>query len=364
MMTRQLSAWVAAVAFVSACTSEEAKPAKKPMQLQGEAPKAAATGDIDPSRLTAFQPLPEVIENPKNPITPEKVALGRQLYFDKRLSKNHDVACNSCHDLKTFGVDNKRTSEGHRHQLGERNSPTVYNAAGHFAQFWDGRAADVEQQATMPITNPVEMACPDEKYVVKIVGSIPEYVAQLKKIFPDEKDPVTLVNVGKAIGAFERGLVTPSRWDKLLKGDKAALTADEKAGFNAFVDAGCITCHSGVYVGGQTYQKLGLLKPWPSQTDPGRMKETKNEADRMMFKVPGLRNVEKTGPYFHDGSVDSLEEATKLMATHQLGKELTDAQVKSIVTWMKTLTGEVPESYIAMPTLPASSKTTPKPDKN
>src|SRR5262249_20089237 len=160
-----------------------------------------------------------------------------------------------------------------------------------FVQFWDGRAKDVEEQATKPILNPDEMAMPNEAAVVKVLSSMPEYVAGFKKAFPQDKDPITLANVGKAIGAFERKLVTPSRWDKYLKGDKAALTAEEKAGFNKFFDTGCIACHTGSGVGGTMYQKLGLVKPWPDQKDLGRAKETKQEADKMMFKTPGLRNV-------------------------------------------------------------------------
>jgi cytochrome c peroxidase len=237
-MTNRTLLGVSLVFAFSACQAD-GKDAKKPkpMQLQGEKPKAAAT-EIDEAKLAAFQPLPDVMTSPKHPITPEKVEVGRKLFFDKRLSKNQDVSCNSCHDLNTFGVDNKRTSEGHKKQLGERNSPTVYNAAGHFVQFWDGRAADVEEQAQKPITNPVEMACADEKYVKRVVASIPAYVADLKKAFPEDKDPTTVVHVGKAIGAFERGLVTPARWDRFLKGDKSALTAEEKAGFNKFMEVG------------------------------------------------------------------------------------------------------------------------------
>jgi len=355
---------VALLSFVlGACQSEQKKLEPKPMQLQGEAP-TAASNDIDEVKLAAFQPLPEAMESAKNPLTPEKIAVGRQLFFEKRLSKSQEFSCNSCHDLLTYGVDNKKTSEGHKKQFGARNSPTVYNAAGHFVQFWDGRSPDVEDQAQKPLTNPLEMACPDKEFVKRVVVSIPGYVEALSKAFPNEKGAKTIEHVGKVIGAFERKLVTPSRWDKFLKGDKSALTAEEKAGFNAFVDTGCIACHSGTYVGGQSFQKLGAVKPWPSQSDTGRMMETKNEADRMIFKVPSLRNVEKTSPYFHDGSVDSLDQAVKLMATHQLGKELNDDQTKSIVTWLKTLTGELPMEYIAMPTLPPSGKNTPKADLN
>ncbi|APR82491.1 Cytochrome c551 peroxidase [Minicystis rosea] len=251
---------------------------------------------------------------------------------------------------------------GHKGQLGARNSPTVYNAAGHFVQFWDGRAATVEEQAKGPLTNPVEMAMLSDKHVLEVLKSIPQYVDAFKKAFPDDKDPITYDNVGKAIGAFERKLVTPSRWDKFLKGDKSALTSDEKAGFNAFLDAGCAACHTGPYLGGAVYQKAGLLKPWPNQKDQGRFDVTKNEIDKMMFKVPTLRNVAKTAPYFHDGQTKTLEEAVKMMASYQSGKELKDSEVKSIVAFLDTLTGDVPKDYIKQPELPKSTAKTPKAD--
>ncbi|MCK6572270.1 cytochrome-c peroxidase [Myxococcota bacterium] len=324
------------------------------------APPTQAAPAIDPKRLELFAPLPEVVENPENPLTPEKIDLGRQLYFDKRLSAGGDVSCNSCHGLNTYGVDGKPFSEGHKKQLGGRNSPSVYHAAGHVAQFWDGRAKDVEEQAMGPVTNPVEMAMKDGKAVEKVLKGIPGYVEAFKKAFPDAKEPVTFENMGRAIAAFERKLMTPSKWDKFLKGDKAALNADEINGFNTFVETGCVTCHSGAYVGGSMYNKLGLVKPWPAPADPkvkpdeGRFAVTKNEADKGFFKVPSLRNIAKTGPYFHDGSVASLDEAVKMMASHQLGRDLTPEQSKSILAFLDTLTGELPGEYIAEPTLPDS----------
>lgn len=318
--------------------------------------------EIDPARLAAFGALPTVMENAKDPVTDAKVNLGRILFFDTRLSKNQELSCNSCHNLETFGVDNKKTSTGHKGQLGGRNSPSCYNAAGHFVQFWDGRAPDVEAQAMGPVTNPVEMAMKDEAAVAKVLKSIPDYAPLFKAAFPGEKDPLTLAGAARAIGAFERKLVTPSKWDAYLAGDKTVLSAEEKKGFNTFVETGCTTCHNGVFVGGGMYMKAGLVKPWPNQADNGRFDVTKNEADRMMFKVPSLRNIEKTAPYFHDGATASLEEAVKMMARHQLGKELQDAETGSIVTWLKTLTGTIPAAYITKPVLPASGPKTPKPD--
>lgn len=310
------------------------------------APVTSST--IDPVRLALFKPLPASVPNPKIPESPEKIDLGRHLYFETRMSLDNTLSCNSCHDLDKFGVDNEPTSPGVKHVRGDRNSPTVYNAAGHFTQFWDGREPDVEAQAKGPITNPKEMAMPDPNAVVKRLKGIKGYVDAFKKAYPGEKDPINYDNVGNLIGMFERKLMTPSRWDKFLNGDQSALTSAEKQGFNKFSEVGCTACHMGAYVGGSMFQKLGLVKPYESK-DQGRFDLTKQEADRMMFKVPSLRNVEKTAPYFHDGSIATLEQAVKLMGTHQLGRELSDADVASITTWLKSLTGEVPKDYIQKP---------------
>lgn len=363
MKTTYGLALVALVIVAAACSRKEEPATPQQKGAAAEATKQVLKAvTIDAARLAAFQPLPDVMPSEKNPLSDEKIALGRMLYFDQRLSKNHDLSCNSCHGLDTYGVDNKRFSEGHKGQLGGRNSPTVYNAALHVAQFWDGRAADVEEQAKGPILNPVEMAMPDEQRVVDTVKSIPQYVELFAKAFPDAADPVTYDNIANAIGAFERKLVTPSRWDEFLKGDEAALTDAEKEGFNAFADAGCMACHTGANLGGHLYQKAGLIKPWPNQADLGRHDVTKADADKYFFKVPSLRNVAKTGPYFHDGSEETLEGAVRAMAEYQLGKELAEDQVKSIVTFLSALTGELPTEYIQKPELPPSTDATPKPD--
>jgi len=328
--------------------------------LTGCGPKAVA---VNPTQLKVFKALPDVANSSKNPITDAKVNLGRILYYDSRLSKNQDVSCNSCHDLAKYGVDGQPVSDGDKGQKGTRNAPTVYNAAGHFVQFWDGRAADVEQQAKGPVLNPVEMAMASDKAVVALLKSMPDYVSDFKAAFPGEKDPVTFENMARAIGAFERKLVTPSRWDKFLNGDQAALTDAEKAGFNKFMDVGCQACHSGTYLGGQVYQKLGAAKPYPDTSDAGREAITKQESDRMVFKVPSLRNIDKTAPYFHTGKVTTLEAAVKGMGEYQLGKELKDDEIGSIVTFLKTLTGTIPADYIKPPDLPKSTAKTPKPSK-
>lgn len=326
------------------------------------APAPAPSVSVPAASQALFAALPAEYPNAANGLSEEKIALGRMLYYETRLSKNHDVSCNSCHDLANYGVDNKPTSPGHKGQLGGRNSPTVYNAGGHVAQFWDGRAADLEAQAKGPVMNPVEMAMPSEARVVETLRSMPEYVSAFQKAFPDQAEPVSFDNMANAIGAFERKLVTPSRFDKFLAGDAAALTDAEKAGLNTFVSTGCIACHMGQGIGGQGYFKLGQVKAWPNESDLGRFEVTKNEADKMMFRAPSLRNVEKTAPYFHDGSIATLEEAVSKMGEHQLGKTLSAGEVTSIVTFLKSLTGELPLAYIQKPTLPASTAKTPAAD--
>ena len=322
----------------------------------------AVTEPVRDPRLALFAPLPTVMESKSNPVTLAKVNLGRKLYYDPRLSKNHDVSCNTCHLLDKFGVDGLMTSVGHLEQVGGRNAPTVYNAAGHIAQFWDGRAADVEDQAKGPPLNPIEMAMVNEAAVEATLNSIPGYVSLFAAAFPDDEEPISYDNMAKAIGAFERGLVTPSGFDDYLAGDDSALNELEIAGLTAFLDAGCGTCHAGPYVGGAIYQKLGLVKPWERDADQGRFDVTGVEADRQLFKVPSLRNIAQTSPYFHDGSVASLNEAVRLMADHQLGIPVTNEQVISIIAFLNALTGNIDPAYIAMPELPESSQSTPLAD--
>lgn len=326
--------------------------------------RGAGDTEVNKAFLGMFAPLPQVAESKDNPVTPAKVELGRKLYFDTRFSKSQTISCNSCHGLSTFGVDNEATSEGFKKQRGGRNAPTVLNAALHLAQFWDGRAPTVEEQAKGPVLNPIEMAMPDADHVLTVINSIDGYKELFAKAFPEDKNPVTYDNFGKAIGAFERQLLTPGRWDEYLRGNGGSLTAAEKEGFNKFVSTGCVTCHNGVAVGGAMYQKLGLVKPWPGLKDEGRSAITKNEAEKGFFKVPSLRNIEKTGPYLHDGSVKELPEMVRKMAEHQLGKSLSDAEVESIVVFLKSLTGKLPDALAAQPTLPPSGPKTPKPSES
>jgi cytochrome c peroxidase len=308
--------------------------------------------EIDPDLVKNFQPAPAVMENPKNPVTEEKVKLGRVLYFDPRLSAGGDVSCNTCHPLDRYGVDQQPVSTGHKGQKGTRNAPTTYHAAAQVVQFWDGRAADVEEQAKGPVLNPVEMAMADAAAVEAVLRGKPEYVALFRAAFPQEKQPVTFDNAALAIAAFERKLVTRSRWDRYLEGDRGALSNEEKAGFIAFHRAGCVACHTGAQLGGKFYIKMGMARPWSNEKDLGRFGVTKQEHHKMVFKVPVLRNVEKTGPYLHDGSVAELEEAVRLMGELQIEKPLTDSEVRRIVAWLKCLTGELPGDYIAPPKLP------------
>jgi cytochrome c peroxidase len=356
---------VLACALTSLAAGCDEKPkGSAPSPVESVAVKEAARpapAPIDRALLNVFAALPESGAAAAGSPGQDAIALGKQLYFDARLSKNQDISCNSCHPLGTYGADGKATSPGHKGQLGTRNSPTVYNAALHSAQFWDGRAKDVEAQALGPVLNPVEMAMKDEAAVLAVLRSIPEYTAAFKKAFPTEKEPVSFANLGKAIGAFERTLITPSRWDKYLAGDDAALTDAERGGLAKFLEVGCNTCHASATVGGRDFKKLGLVKPWATPLkDNGRADVTKDAADQNVFKVPSLRNIEKTAPYFHDGSVKTLEEAVKLMATHQLGKDLSTAEVDSIVVFLKSLTGELPK--IDAPELPKSTAKTPKAD--
>jgi cytochrome c peroxidase len=302
-----------------------------------------------------------VVQNADNPVTDAKVALGQMLYFDKRLSKNHDIACNSCHPLDRFGVDGEATSPGHRGQRGERNSPTVLNAANHVAQFWDGRAADVEAQAQGPVLNPIEMALPDADAVDRVLRSIPGYRPLFVAAFSGEEEPVTFTNAAAAIAAFERRLMTPGRLEAFMAGDVSALTPDEQRGLDTFVKTGCITCHMGPGVGGSLYQKLGLQKPYPTK-DAGRYNVTKRQVDMYVFKVPGLRNVAETGPYFHDGSIALLDEAIRLMAWHQLGIELDAESRAQIAAFLGALTTPLDPAFATEPTLPASGPDTPEPD--
>ncbi|GAB1404749.1 MAG: cytochrome-c peroxidase [Lentimicrobiaceae bacterium] len=299
------------------------------------------------SAKNVFQPLPGEALNPENPLTPEKIALGKALYYDNILSMNQTQSCNTCHNLETYGVDNKPTSPGDGGAPGVRNSPTVLNSALHFLQFWDGRMKDVEEQAGGPVMNPDEMNMPSEAVVMARLEADENYPKMFAAAFPEEKNAMTFDAMRKAIGAFERTLLTPSRFDDFLKGDHTALTEQELTGLKTFMDVGCTACHNGPLLGGNMFQKYPLFGTHEEYTgskadDLGRMQETKNEADKYVFKVPSLRNIAETWPYLHDGSVRELDNTVDLMAKAELNKELTPGQTNDIVAFMKALTGEVP----------------------
>jgi cytochrome c peroxidase len=301
---------------------------------------------------TIFKPLPSVASSAENPVTEAKVALGKRLYFDPQLSKQGNVSCDSCHGLATFGVDHRSFSPGDDGQLGGRNSPTVLNAALHFAQFWDGRAADVEEQAGMPVLNPVEMAIPDEAFLVDRLAAAPGYPEAFAAAFPGDDPPLTYANMRRALGAFERTLLTPSRFDAYLEGDRSALDAREQAGLERFMNLGCTACHNGTTVGARFARKFGLNGPYwvhtgSAKPDEGRYLQTHSPEDRYVFKVASLRNVAETGPYFHDGSVATLPEAIKIMAELQVGVKLNHAEAGEIAAFLDTLTGEVPAAALA-----------------
>lgn len=289
-----------------------------------------------------FEPLPEKLLDTSSPVTVAQVKLGKRLYFEKALSLGNDISCNSCHMLDKYGVDGEPTSPGHKGQRGDRNSPTVYNAGLHIAQFWDGRAKDLKDQAKGPILNPVEMAIPDEATAIKRIKSIEGYADMFKAAFPKDKEPISYDNLAEAIGQFEKNLLTPSRFDDYLKGNKEALSDDELEGLRVFTEIGCTSCHNGAAIGGGLYQKIGLEIPYDTE-DKGRFNVTKDKDDEFFFKVPSLRNITKTAPYFHDGKVKTLEEAVTLMGKHQLGVDLKPGEVEAITAFLESLTGRLPD---------------------
>jgi cytochrome c peroxidase len=331
----------------------------------------ATIGDQPPEALRAqalvkFGTLPLVQEASQRTVTEAKITLGRQLFFERRLSKNHDLSCNSCHDLAQYGVDRRlpsaKVSLGHRSQLGTRNTPTVYNAARQLAQFWDGRAVDVEAQAQGPIINPVEMAMLNAASVVAVLKSIPGYLPLFKAAFPAARDPITYENLGLAIGAFERKLVTQDRFDLYLEGDMTALSPAEVRGLYVFLDAGCPSCHDGAGMGGTAFKKLGSVTTYATN-DVGRFTVTKKEDDRYVFKVPTLRNVEMTAPYLHDGSQATLKDVIRLMMKYQtIAGTRSEEDIAAVEQFLKTLTGELPTEYIKAPAELPASATTPRPD--
>ncbi|KPK62114.1 MAG: cytochrome C peroxidase [Gemmatimonas sp. SG8_38_2] len=312
-----------------------------------------------------FKPVPEsppVLED--TPMTPEAIELGKMLYFEPRLSSSWLISCNTCHNLSLGGVDLLETSVGHGWQKGPRNAPTVLNSVFNVAQFWDGRAKDLMEQAMGPVQAAVEMNSTPERAVATL-KSIPEYVQRFEAVFPGDPEPVSFENMARAIEAFEATLLTPdSRFDQYLKGNSNALGAMEKKGLALFMDKGCAACHGGVNVGGGGYFPFGVLSKPDAEVlppdDKGRFTVTNTAADEYVFKSPSLRNIAITAPYFHSGAVWELDQAVGIMGSVQLGQELSDDEARTIVAFLQTLTGEQP--VVEYPTLPTHTAETPLPD--
>ena len=309
-----------------------------------------------PPAMSADEPIqPIEAHKPKNE---NMVELGKMLFFDPRLSKSGFISCNSRHNLSMGGSDNLPTSIGHKWHQGPISAPTVLNSSMNLAQFWDGRAKTLKDQAGGPIANPGEMGF-SHALAVDVLRSIPQYQARFKQLFGGDKIDIGMVT--DAIAAFEETLVTPdSRFDKWLKGDKNAINQTELEGYKLFKEKGCVSCHNGPAVGGGSYQKMGVHEPYKSTSKAeGRFGVTGKDADRFMFKVPTLRNVELTYPYFHDGAAATLEEAVDVMGRLQLGHKFTKDENAKIVAFLKTLTGKQPD--FKLPILPPSTNETPRP---
>ncbi|WP_412103238.1 cytochrome-c peroxidase [Pseudooceanicola marinus] len=327
---------------------------------------SAAADELRDYATDMFQPLPSTIPAvADNPVTDEKIELGKMLFFDPRVSLSGVFSCYSCHNLTTGGDDNLETSVGHGWQKGPRNAPTVLNAVLNEAQFWDGRAEDLKAQAKGPVQAGVEMANTPENVEV-MMNSMPQYVSLFETAFPGEDAPTNFDNMAKAIEAFEATLLTPAPFDSWLNGDDAALTAEAREGLGLFLDLGCVSCHSGVNVGGHGYYPFGLIeKPGADvlpEGDKGRFAVTETVDDEYVFRAAPLRNVSLTAPYFHSGKVWDLKVAVQIMAESQLGEELSDEDATSIVAFLDSLTGEMPE--VTLPVLPAETADTPRPKQD
>jgi len=321
---------------------------------------ANAQDEVMKQAQAVFSPLPSVMESADNPVTPEKIALGKMLFYDTRISVDRTVSCFKCHWINLYGTDGLQKSIGNHYKENPRNAPTVFNAAGEISEHWIGNRKSVEDQAKQALLGAGSYGLASYDEAEAKLKAIPGYDSLFAKAFPDDKNPVNVDNFALAIGAWERTLVTPSRFDSYLKGDSSALSVEEKAGLKTFMELGCIQCHSGTYVGGEMYQKFGITEPYWNLTnsqkiDEGRFIVTKDESDKYVFKVPVLRNVEMTAPYFHDGSVGDLNQAVRIMARLQLGRTLDDNQAESLVTFLKSLTGSIPPDALTVPILPAEN---------
>jgi cytochrome c peroxidase len=325
------------------------------MLLASSLSDEAKNANLKPIPASTLE-LMKLIDNPKNHITKDKVELGKKLYFDPRLSKSGIISCNTCHNLGEGGDDGVEASIGHKWRANPHhvNAPTVYNAVFNDIQFWDGRAKDLEEQAQGPIQAHPEMAA-TKKHVQDVVNSMPEYVAEFQKAYGKDVK-ISFEKVTDTIGLYERTLVTPSAFDDYLNGDEDALNAKQKEGLKTFIKVGCASCHNGVGLGGgmNAFNITGTYK----YQNVGDFKGDKNS----MVRVPTLRNITQTAPYFHNGKIWNLKDAIKEMARIQLGKKLSNKQTNSIEEFLKALDGRKPT--VTFPMLPASTKDTPKPDMN
>ncbi|MHB8744468.1 MAG: cytochrome-c peroxidase [Sulfuricaulis sp.] len=294
------------------------------------------------------------------PVTPERVALGRDLFFDPRISLDGTVSCSKCHEPSLYGTDALPKPIGVKGRLNPRNAPTELNAAAQFVEHWRGDRTNVEDQATKALVGPPSFGQPDFTTAMAKITAIHGYLPLFQKAFPNDKQPVTPDNWGKAIGSYERTLVTPAPFDAYLKGDTNAISPMAKVGLQKFINTGCASCHNGVGIGGGMFQKFGVHEDYwkatgSQQIDKGRFDVTNNPADMYVFKVPSLRNVAMTPPYFHDGSVSSLAEAVRIMAEVQLGKKLSAQDIEHIVAFLNSLTGPLPKNFTTVPVLPVAA---------
>jgi cytochrome c peroxidase len=325
----------------------------------------AVNGAADESRLLAdaqqaFQPLPKDMATPEFPITPERVELGRMLFFDSRASADGTASCARCHEPFLYGTDGLNKPHGARDAINPRNAPTVLNAALQFNAHWRGDRKNVEDQATQALIGPTSFGNPDYDSAIRNIKAIPGYSELFAKAFPGEQDPVTPENWGRAIGSYERMLTTPSRFDQYLSGNAEVLSSPERRGLRTFLETGCAACHNGPGGGGSMFQKFGVVEDYWKETgsteiDKGRFDVTHDDADMYVFKVPSLRNVAMTPPYFHDGAINTLPEAVRIMAKVQLGKDLAQQDIENIVAFLESLTGQLPDDFRELPVLPPSA---------
>lgn len=320
----------------------------------------SAQGSLLQRAKAVFAPLPKVMQSADNPVTPEKARLGKMLFYDTRISVDGTVSCLKCHWINLYATDGLPRAIGNHYTVNPRNAPTVFNAAGQIAEHWIGNRTSVEDQAKQALIGPPSYGLPSYDDAEKRLQAIPGYRPLFERAFPGESNPVNADNFAKAVAAWERTLVTPSRFDAFLQGEASALSSEEQTGLTAFIETGCAGCHRGAYVGGQAYAKFGITQPYANLThsqevDVGRFAVTGKEEDKYVFKIPVLRNAEMTAPYFHDGSVAGLADAVTTMAQLQLGVTLDEARRSSLVAFLKSLTGRIPEDALQVPILPPTN---------